>query len=121
MLSGQRGFNHDPSCEPLTAILKEDPPPLAEAALERIVRRCLEKPPEQRFPSASDLGLAISNQSEALSGLSGVDLQVRPRPAMARRWPIVAALGAGLACFAAGTWWQAPRTPSPPSWTAVQL
>jgi serine/threonine protein kinase len=53
--------------------LKEDPPEPSDAArqvspaLDRIVRRCLEKNPEQRFQSARDLAFA-------LSALSGTDV-----------------------------------------------
>jgi Tol biopolymer transport system component len=66
MLSGQRAFTGDSAVEIMNAILKEEPPELAESnakispALDRIVRRCLEKKPEQRFQSASDLGFALS-------------------------------------------------------------
>ena len=70
MLSGRRAFHRDTAAETMTAILKEDPPEISEMAhsvspgLERIVRRCLEKQPEQRFQSAKDLAFAL----EALSG-----------------------------------------------------
>jgi TolB-like protein len=50
----------------LHKILSEDPPPLhgrVGPGLERVVRRCLEKRPEERFQSARDLGFAL----EALS------------------------------------------------------
>src|SRR5262249_25420817 len=73
MLIGQRAFRRETMAETMTAILKEEPPELNETstkvnpALERIVRRCLEKQPERRFQSASDLGFAI----EALSTPSG--------------------------------------------------
>jgi eukaryotic-like serine/threonine-protein kinase len=66
MLSGQRAFTGDSAVEVMNAILKEEPPELAETnakispALDRIVRRCLEKKPEHRFQSASDLGFALS-------------------------------------------------------------
>jgi serine/threonine protein kinase len=58
MLSGKRAFRRDTAAETMTAILKEEPPELSEMdqpispGLERIVRRCLEKQPEQRFQSA---------------------------------------------------------------------
>src|SRR5258706_1583016 len=64
MFSGQRAFQRESAVESMNAILKEDPPPLAEPGLERVVRRCLEKLPEQRFQSASDLAFAM----DALSG-----------------------------------------------------
>src|ERR1700683_3058486 len=72
MLSGVRVFRRDTPAESMSAILREDPPDIADAtrpvspALDRIVRRCLEKSPEQRFQSARDL-------SFALSALSGTD------------------------------------------------
>ncbi len=49
MLSSKRAFRRDTTPETMTAVLKEDPPELANAAhpvspaLDRIVRRCLEK------------------------------------------------------------------------------
>src|SRR6266581_5326325 len=73
MLSGQRAFRRDTMAETKTAILKEAPPELSETnakislPLEKIVRRCLEKKPEGRFHSASDLAFAL----EALSTPSG--------------------------------------------------
>ncbi len=72
MLSGQRTFSGDSAIEMMNAILKEEPPELGETnakinlALDRIVRRCLEKKPERRFQTASDLGFAL----ETLSTLS---------------------------------------------------
>ena len=79
MLSGQRAFSGDSAVEVMNAILKEDPPELAETnarispALDRIVRRCLEKKPEHRFQSASDLGFALST----LTTLSGARLETK--------------------------------------------
>ncbi len=70
MVCGQRAFHGDSSVEVMNSILKDDPPELATAgrsippALERIIRRCLEKSPEERFQSARDLGFAL----EAISG-----------------------------------------------------
>lgn len=70
MFSGRRAFKGDTKVETMNAILKQDPPDLSEPGgevspvVERVVRRCLEKRPEERFHSAHDLGLAL----EALSG-----------------------------------------------------
>jgi WD40 repeat protein len=64
-LSGRRAFARQSAAETLAAILNDDPPPLETGsgplpvALERIVRRCLQKEPERRFQSAHDLGLAL--------------------------------------------------------------
>jgi eukaryotic-like serine/threonine-protein kinase len=65
MLSGRRAFKQDTSAETMTAILKEEPPELSGSgrnippALDRIVRHCLEKSPEQRFGSAQDIAFAL--------------------------------------------------------------
>ena len=71
MLAGRRAFRADSAVETMNAILTEEPPDIGTSAaramppgLDRIVRRCLEKDPPQRFQSARDLGFAI----EALSG-----------------------------------------------------
>ena len=76
MLSGLRPFRGDSHVETMNAILKEDPPELSvsganiPSALDRIVRRCLEKNAEERFHSAHDLGLALETLS-ATSTSSG--------------------------------------------------
>jgi TolB-like protein/Flp pilus assembly protein TadD len=72
MLSGRRAFHGDTSADTISAILKEDPPDLSATnrqispGLDRIVRHCLEKDPEQRFQSARDLAFDL----EALSDVS---------------------------------------------------
>ena len=76
MATGRRAFVGDTAPETLTAILKHDPDtgqaarPLSPA-LERIVRRCLEKKPELRFQSAHDLVFALSMVNSPSSSSSG--------------------------------------------------
>ena len=94
MLSGQRAFHRDTAPETMTAILKEEPPDwttdskIVSPTLDRIVRRCLEKQPEQRFQSARDLAFALST-------LSGTDasaaVRITPAPGSSRRWILAAA------------------------------
>ncbi|HZQ70151.1 MAG TPA: protein kinase [Terriglobales bacterium] len=115
MLTGVRAFRRDTAAETMTAVLKEDPPELSNRAqfispaLERIVRRCLEKNPEQRFQSARDL-------SFALSALSGSETSAATRvAASAPRRSSLLWLSAvlALALVAAGTWWAARHTSTP--------
>lgn len=88
MISGQRAFHRDTAAETMTAILKEEPPEWAAnsnmvSPLERIVRRCLEKEPGQRFQSARDLAFALGT-------LSGTDasaaLRAASAPPKSARW-----------------------------------
>jgi serine/threonine protein kinase/tetratricopeptide (TPR) repeat protein len=70
MLAGKRAFQKSTSADTMSAILNEDPPAVSQvtanipSALQRVVHRCLEKNPEQRFQSASDLAFALDALSE---------------------------------------------------------
>ncbi len=70
MLSGKRAFHGDSAGETMASILKEDPPDLSATnqnvspGLDRIVRHCLEKNPERRFQSSSDIAFALQSVSE---------------------------------------------------------
>src|SRR5499427_7871917 len=70
-LTGQRAFRKPTSVETMNAILNEEPAsvsvlaPTATLALQRIVQRCLEKNPEQRFQSAHDLAFALEALSDS--------------------------------------------------------
>ncbi len=71
MLAGKRAFHKPTSAETMSAILNEDPPPISQLvpsvppALQKVVHRCLEKAPQQRFHSASDLAFALDALSES--------------------------------------------------------
>jgi serine/threonine protein kinase/WD40 repeat protein len=107
MLSGNRAFNGDTSVEIMSAILKQDPPELSQnnhavpPSLDRIVRHCLEKNPEERFQSASDVAFALSNLSEP-SGASAPLYAEEGRS----KFPAVAPILGGLllASVVAGLW-----------------
>ncbi len=123
MLSGKRAFHADSAGETMAAILKEDPPDLSvtnqniSPGLDRIVRHCLEKNPERRFQSASDIAFNL----EALSGVPEVTGSAR---ATTKHHPgrirIGAAVVAGLLLLAAGllagAWFAGGRSPSFPTY-----
>jgi eukaryotic-like serine/threonine-protein kinase len=129
MVSGKRAFSGESSVETMNAILKEDVGELSGSGgqvspgLDRIIRRCLEKKPERRFQSASDLAFAI----EALSATSGVSqaVAVTALPSPSRRmrigWVIAAmvilVLGLGLA--AASVRLYEGRSGAPPTYTQI--
>ena len=88
MLSGKRAFQKPSSAETMSAIVNEDPPAISQLAvsvppaLQRIVHRCLEKNPEQRFQSASDLAFALEALSDSGSTTGGAIVPEKPR----ERW-----------------------------------
>ncbi len=84
MLAGARAFGRASGAETMAAVLKDDPPELPVAArrippaLDRIVRRCLEKRPEERFQSARDLAFALETVAD--SAASGATPAAEPEP-----------------------------------------
>jgi serine/threonine protein kinase len=102
MLTGQRAFQRDSTADTMSAILKEDPRDISDLnpnippSLERVVRHCLEKNPEERFQSARDLAFDL----EMISGVSGTTpVQTKA----SRSHPLLRTLFIGLLTFAALT------------------
>jgi len=127
MLSGRRAFQGDSAADTMSAILREDPPELSltnqniPPGLERILRHCLEKNPEQRFQSARDLAFDLAS----LSGLSAP--VARPMPAkggVSRRWRLAAVAATVLAAavtaaYLAGRRAQMGSAPAGPSFSQL--
>jgi serine/threonine protein kinase len=90
MICGKRPFSGESAVEVMNSILTEDPPDLSEtnpkipSMLARIVRRCLEKKPEQRFQSASDLSFALEALTSPASGVAR-ETAVTPVSSASRR------------------------------------
>jgi len=113
MATGKPAFGGRSRASLIAAILTNDPPPisqlqpLAPVALERIIRKCLAKDPDERWQSASDLAAELNWIAES-------DSQVRQASAgpIARSWKLRASwlltglflLGMIVTGFA---WWQA--------------
>ncbi|MDD5563919.1 MAG: serine/threonine-protein kinase [Thermoanaerobaculaceae bacterium] len=97
MLAGRGPFTRSTVGETIGAVLTEDPPALtptggaAPPALERIVRRCLAKDPEERLQSAYDLVFALGE----LTALP-------PGPARTSAWPLRVAIFLAGALVGAG-------------------
>ncbi len=106
MIAGQRAFRGDSSVEVMTAILKQEPPELGESGLhvsvglQRIVQRCLEKKPEARFQSASDLAFALdalgSSAGTSTGGLRPIKDERKIRSRILLPVGLLAALAIGV-------------------------
>ncbi|HLN79854.1 MAG TPA: serine/threonine-protein kinase, partial [Thermoanaerobaculia bacterium] len=105
MLSGQRAFKGDSAVETMNAILIRDLPEPSgpeegnlPQLLDRIVRHCIEKNPEERFQSVRDVAFDL----EALSGSTSSATQQLIAPARGKpRW-LAPAAGLALALLVAG-------------------
>ncbi len=108
MATGEPAFKRGTAAETMTAILREDPLEMPEPAsrsgrlqpaLERVLRHCLEKAPEERFQSARDLAFDL----ESLSGSTRSGAQAVAAAAPSRlRVPPLAPAAAALALLGAG-------------------
>jgi Tol biopolymer transport system component len=139
MLMGQRAFHGPTSADTMSAILSQEPPSISQLApdtpfaLERVVHRCLEKYPEQRFQSASDLAFALeaisdpavssittAHQALSQSGYHGT--KGGPASEKSNRRPLIAVivlLALFALCWLAYFWMQPPSPPEISNYTQL--
>jgi hypothetical protein len=107
LVAARRAFQRDTAADTLSAVLNEDPPSLSSVSalpppLERVIDRCLEKNPEERFQSARDLAFALEAAGTPSSGTRAQQVAVRD-PRTVPRIAVAAGVLAGLAvAFLAG-------------------
>jgi Tol biopolymer transport system component len=116
MAAGRPAFAGDTPMSVASAILRSEPRPMAEAApmtppaLDRLVRRCLAKDPEERWQSARDVAAELRFLRSEVSSPGRAPLAARaPRVSLPRALPWAIALLA----VAAAAWLARPR-PTPP-------
>jgi Tol biopolymer transport system component len=118
MATGRRAFEGKTRTSLIAAIVSSEPPPISSVqgmsppALDHVVRKCLEKDPEDRWQSARDVAaeLAWIAEGGSRAGLPGI-VSTRRRVREGLAWAI-----AGLASLAAigfAVAW-ARRAPKPP-------
>src|SRR5579862_3829411 len=119
MITGQRPFTGDTQAATLASLMKDQPPPMSQRqpavprALERVVRKCLEKKPDDRWQSARDLKPTlelIDLDAPSLSSASAsVPIPVQAPPvSLSRRswlWPTIGAAALLAVAALAYTFW----------------
>ena len=120
MLTGKRAFAGESQLAVVSAILEKDPEPLSALqpltppALERVVRRCLAKDPEDRWQSTSDLASELRWIAEAggtpvrTAGSEGI-AKGRKRELLYGALAIIFLLAAILSAV---SYWRPARTPA---------
>ncbi len=118
MVTGKQTFRKPTSADTMAAILNEEPPAISQIApasppgLQRVVHRCLEKSPEQRFQSASDMAFALDALSDSTVTTS-TGSHVPVGIGWSRRQKLVAGLSALVVLAVAGLayFWLRPAPP----------
>ena len=64
-LSGRRAFEGSSVVDVLSAVLRDDPPPLGPSPLARIVHRCLEKDASKRYQTMSEVRAALEDAAKS--------------------------------------------------------
>ncbi len=104
MLTGEMPFQGSSAVETMSAIINQPAPPVSRSvkgplaeALSRIVERCLEKDPEDRYQTAKDLLSEVRRvKRDSESGARVADVSAVPERRRVTGWALV-----GLAVFAA--------------------
>ena len=127
MLTGQRPFSGDSNAAIMAALLKDQAPSMnlrlpVPRALERTVRKCMEKKPEDRWQSARDLKGALElidlDAPPASSSTASAPIPVGVKTRARWLWPVVGV--AVVAILAAGAWTLRPK-PAPARATRFTL
>ncbi len=105
MLAGRRAFGGESRGQTLAAILRDQPPEISRSGIEfpmgldRVVARCFEKSPDERFQTARDLAFALkeaAGASVSMSPSASIPLPV-PAPRPRRGWLAALAIAAAVA------------------------
>jgi Tol biopolymer transport system component len=100
MATGRKAFSGASQASLITAIMSADPPsisaaqPMTPPALDRVVKTCLAKDPEDRWQSAADVARELKWIGE--SSFSGMTDGVAPAPKRSGRLPWILAAGLAL-------------------------
>jgi len=130
----RRAFAAESSIETMHKVLHEAPAPVEElnpkapSDLRRLIRRCLQKNPDQRLQSMKDLALElreIEAEFEALSASASSGSRAGAAPAAARRAPVLPWAVAGAAVLVAAAalaWWGLRRgEPRPSAFQSMRM
>ena len=107
MVTGKKAFSAASQASLITAIMSADPPaissvvPMSPPALDRVVRKCLAKDPEDRWQSAADLGSELKWIAEGSSaGVPSAVTSSRRRRNLRASWIVSGALAVLVAVLA---------------------
>ena len=131
MVTGKRAFEGKTAASAMAAVLERDPAPISSLrptsppALERLVKTCLDKDPDERWQTAHDVKLQLRQIAESgsqagMAASSAAAVPVAPDKSKRRylRWAL---LGLTIAAAAAAGYLARVPHPAPPVWGGLNL
>ncbi len=107
MISGSKAFAGTNAATVMSAVMRETPPSIEPPALNRIIKRCLEKDPDDRFQNARDVKHALEDLQPETPAKSPV--------VSASRWLwITSAACLLLGAISGSLWMRRPIAPTMP-------
>jgi serine/threonine protein kinase len=123
MITGQRPFTGDTQAATLASLMKDSPPPMSQRqpavprALERVVRKSLEKKPDDRWQSARDLKPTLElidlDAPPPSSASASVPIPVQAPEQRPKTWLWPAVVVGVIVAGAALALWAPWRKPAP--------
>ncbi len=129
MATGKKAFEGKSSASVMAKIMEAEPPsmaslqPMTPPALDRVIKTCLAKDPDERWQTAGDLCRELKWIAESGASSAVPAVATSERAHTLRRW----ALAAGLACVLIATiagfavWNLKPTPPKPVTRTVITL
>lgn len=131
MATGKRAFEGKTVASAMAAVLERDPAPIssvqpmAPPALDRLVKTCLEKDPDERWQTAHDVKLQLRQITEGRSHAGTASSTSGPAPLATRknnrlylRWAVLALT---IAAAAAAGYFARVSRPAPPVWGGLNI
>jgi len=130
MATGKKAFEGQSSASVMAKILEADPPsmmslqPMTPPQLDRVVKTCLSKAPDERWQTASDLCRELKWMAQGSSQITS--LPTAPAKGMRDlgRRPVILGVGAlllGAAIASLAIWHLKPSPPQPVTRTVINL
>jgi eukaryotic-like serine/threonine-protein kinase len=129
MATGKKAFEGKSSASVMAKILEVHPPsmsslqPMTPPALDRVIKTCLAKDPDERWQTAGDLCRELRWIAESSASTAATSAAPAERVRASRRWAFLAGLAGLVVATIAGfaVWMLKPAPPKPVTRTIITL
>jgi serine/threonine protein kinase len=119
MVTGKRAFEGKTAASAMAAVMEREPPPISSVqpmtppALERLIKTCLSKDPDERWQTAHDVKLQLKQIAEGGSQVTSSAAVVIPRKRTSKLPWVLGGISAAIAALALFFLYQAEQKQLP--------